>query len=253
MSDAADASTGESSRRRRRRPRLWREGRSTTRRWDLGLLSWAVCALGAGLLAERAASALFPPETAEASARAMVWVALGVPVGVAFSRSRPRGLLRLRPVDVLYGIVFGVALRAMQGAVAGIGGAPAAWPSTFSSDGSLPEAFLAEALADTIGAAMVEEFFFRGVVLVCAYVLLRERSGRVPAAIAAVALSTALFVLAHQFAAGQDHLAPIALAAVGAVTGAFVVATGRIWPAVAVHMVFNATGYALVAAGTLLS
>ncbi|WP_298871303.1 CPBP family intramembrane glutamic endopeptidase [uncultured Microbacterium sp.] len=253
MSDAADASTRGMQRRRRSRPRPWREGRSTTRRWNLELLAWAVCALGAGALAGRAASVLLPPETAEGGARAVVWVALGVPIALAFSRSRPRGLLRVRLIDVVYGIVFGVALRIVQGALAETGGVPAAWPSTFSTGGSLPESFVADALADSVVAAVTEEFFFRGVVLVCAFALVRRLSGRVPAAIAAVAFSTALFVVAHRLTSQQGGVDSIALAAVGVVTGTFVMATGRIWPAVAVHVVFNATGYALLAAGALLS
>lgn len=253
MSDAADASIGMPRRRRRRTPRPWRQGESTTRRWNLELLAWAVCGLGAGLSAGRAASALLPPETAGEGARAAVWVALGVPVVLALRRSRPRGLLRARPVDALYGIVFGVALRCLQGWLAGVGGDPVGWPSTFSADGSLPTSFAAHALSDTIAAPVVEELFFRGVVLVCTYVVLRGVSGRVGAAIAAVALSTALFVAAHQLAPDASGADPLALAAVGAVAGTFVMATGRIWPAIAVHVVFNATGYLLLAVGTLLS
>ncbi len=89
--------------------------------------------------------------------------------------------------------------------------------------------------------------------LVCAFALVRRLSGRVPAAIAAVAFSTALFVVVHRLTSQQGGVDSIALAAVGVVTGTFVMATGRIWPAVAVHVVFNATGYALLAAGALLS
>lgn len=253
MSDAADASIEVPRRRRHRTPRPWRRGESTTRRWNLELLGWAVCGLGAGVLAGRAASALLPPETAGGGARTAVWVALGVPVALAFSRSRPRGLLRARPVDALYGIVFGVALRVLQGWLEGMGGDPVVWPSTFSSDGSLPESFAAHALSDAIAAPVVEELFFRGVVMVCIYVVLRGVSGRVGAAIAAVAVSTALFVAAHQLASDTSGADPLALAAVGAVAGTFVMTTGRIWPAIAVHVVFNATGYLLLAVGTVLS
>lgn len=253
MPDATDASLDAARRRRRRTPRPWRQGESTTRRWNVELLAWAVCGLGAAVLAGRAASVLLPPETAGGGARAAVWVALGVPVALALSRSRPRGLLRARPADALYGIVFGIALRGLQGWLEGLGGDPVAWPSTFSADGSLPESFAADALSDTIAAPVVEEFFFRGVLLVCTYVLLRGMSGRVGAGVAAVAFSTALFVAAHQLVSDTSGADPLVLAAVGAVAGTFVMATGRIWPAIAVHVVFNATGYLLLAAGTLLS
>lgn len=217
------------------------------------MLAWAVCALGAGLLAGRAASALLPPETAEGGARAVVWVAMGGAVALALSRSRPRGLLRVRLVDALYGVVFGLTLRVLQGVVAGIPDGPAPWPSMFSVGGALPESFVVDALADTLVAATLEELFFRGVVLICVYVLVRRFSGRVAAGIAAVAVATALFLVAHLVSGGAAGLDPIALGAVGVVTGAFVLGTGRIWPAIAVHVVFNASGYLLLAVGTLLA
>lgn len=217
------------------------------------MLAWAVCALGAGLLAGRAASALLPPETSEAGARAVVWVAMGGAAALAFSRSRPRGLLRVRLVDPLYGVVFGLLLRGLQGVVAGIADGPVPWPSTFAADGALPQSFIADALADTFVAATLEEFFFRGVVLICVYAIVRRLSGRVAAGIAAVAGETALFVVAHLVSGSAVGLDPIALAAVGVVAGVFVLGTGRIWSAVAVHVVFNASGYLLLAVGTLLA
>lgn len=217
------------------------------------MLGWAVCALGAGVLASHAASRFLPPETAASAAQAVVWSALAAPVVVALSRSRPRGLLRLRPIDLASGIVFGVALRLAQGAVAGLDGGPAAWPTVLSTDGALPDSFVVDAVAVVIVSPVLEEFCFRGVVLVCVYVSLRRLGGRLAAGMAAVAVSTALFVAAHQVGGSASASDATALALVGLVAGAFVVVTGRIWPAVILHVVFNATGVLLLAVGTLLA
>ena len=46
--------------------------------------------------------------------------------------------------------------------------------------------------------------------------------------------------------------AAVALTLLGIATGALVVLTGRIWPAVLVHIVFNLSGVGLIVAGTLL-
>ncbi|MGN7968893.1 CPBP family glutamic-type intramembrane protease [Microbacterium sp. 22296] len=71
--------------------------------------------------------------------------------------------------------------------------------------------------------------------------------------IAAVALSTALFVVAHELTAPRDPSDLVSLTLLGVVAGSLTIGTGRIWPAMAVHVVFNASGFALLAVGTLLA
>ncbi|WP_285138127.1 CPBP family intramembrane glutamic endopeptidase [Microbacterium sp. lyk4-40-TSB-66] len=240
-------------RRGRRRRRRWREGGSSTARWDVELLGWAVCAVGVGVIGAHLAPALFPVETAAGGAQGIIWTAMAAPVALAFARSRPRGLLRFRAIDVVYGLVFGILLRLAQGAVAGIGDGDAPWPSVFSTDGGLPPGFVVDAVAGSLFTPTIEELLFRGVVLVSAYAVLRRSVGGAAAGIAAVAVSTALFVAAHELAALRDPADLVALTLLSVVAGAFTIGTGRIWPAVAVHVVFNASGFALFAAGTLLS
>lgn len=217
------------------------------------MLGWAACAVGVGVIGARVAPALFPVETAAGGAQGIIWTSMAVPVALAFLRSRPRGLLRFRVIDLVYGIVFGILVRLVQGMVAGIGDGAAPWPSTFSTDGGLPSAFAADAVAGSLVTPTLEELLFRGVVLVSAFAVLRRSVGGVAAGIAAVALSTALFVAAHELTAPRDPSDLASLALLGVVAGAFTIGTGRIWPAVAVHVVFNASGFALVAAGTLLA
>lgn len=235
----------------RRRPRRWREGGSTTARWDLEMLGWAVLALGAGALVSRAASEMLPVETRAASAQAVIWLAFAVPVVFALGRSRPRGLLVFRTVDLLYGVVFGILVRLAQGAIAGAGGEPAPWPTTFSADGALPTSFLFDAVAGTIVSSAVEEFFFRGVVLVGVYTVLRRLSGPVAAGVAAAVLSTGSFVGAHLLVAAPGSVDAPTLGILGLVASALVLGSGRLGGALFTHIVFNATGYALIAVGTL--
>lgn len=217
------------------------------------MLGGSLVCLGLGALAARTAALTLPLETRSGGAQAVVWLALAAPVLLAFRRSRPRGLLTWRAVDALYGVVFGVVVRVAQGMLDGLGGHPAAWPSTFSVGGVLPDAFLLDALAGTAVSPLVEEFFFRAVVVVCAYTTLRRLCGQIAAGVAAAALSSGLFVVAHLLVGAPGTVDVLTLTLLGGVTGAFVLGTGRIWAAVFVHVIFNATGFALVAIGTLLA
>lgn len=240
-----------SRRRRQSRNRPWREGGASTARWGADLLGGAMVATGSGALGARAASVLLPPGDAPAAAQAVIWVSFAAPIVVAWSRSRPRGLLRFRALDLLYGVVFGVILRLCQGALAEREMGPAPWPSTPSFPGSLPDGFLGDVIAGVVVAPVLEELFFRGVVLVCVYTVVRRWSGRVSGAVAATAISSALFVGAHLLAAPVPAPDVWTLTLVGIVTAALVLGTGRIGAALTTHVVFNATGFALVAVGTL--
>jgi membrane protease YdiL (CAAX protease family) len=196
---------------------------------------------------------IFPVETAAAAGRALVWLWIAAPVALAFRRSRPRGLLRLRAVDLVYGLVFGILTRVAEGVAEAAAQGSAAWPSTFSADGGLPPGFALEAVAGTVVTPTLEELLFRGVVLVSLFTVVRRRAGVLAAGVASTALSTVLFVLAHALTAPRHASELWTIALLGVIAGAFTLGTGRIWPAIALHVVFNATGYALLAAGTLLA
>ncbi|MFJ4158976.1 lysostaphin resistance A-like protein [Microbacterium testaceum] len=221
--------------------------------WNAEMLGWAVCALGLGVTGAHLVELALPVDAAGDAEQALVWLCFAVPIAVAFRRSRPLGLLRLRAMDVAYGIVFGAVVRGAQGIIGGLSGTPAPWPSTFSTDGALPSSFPTQAVTGTLVTPVLEEGFFRGVVLVCAFVLLRRFAGPAAAGVASVALSTTLFVLAHQLVGSPDAVDLATLALLGVTTGVFVLATGRLWPAVLVHVFFNATGFAMLAVGTLLA
>lgn len=211
------------------------------------MLGWSIASLGAGVLAARAAALLLPPVPASIVATAVLWASLTLPAIWAIRRSRPRGLTAFRWVDAVIGAVWGILLRIAQGAFAAAAG-QSAWPS--AADLSSP-VFIAEAAAATVIAPVVEEFFFRAVVVVGVYTIVHRLSGRVAAVVAALIVSTVLFVAAHGLVAPLAPADASSLALVGAVAGICVLATGRIWPAILVHAVYNLTGIAVVVVATL--
>lgn len=220
------------------------------RRWNADLLGWALLALGAG-----AVGGIWIGGTI---GTVVLWAALLVPVVLAYRRGVPRGLLRFRAVDLLYAVVLGGVLRVIQGWLAVTFGGAGALPSYPSLDGALPSFWWLEGvLGGTLVAPVVEEFFFRGLLLVVIFTLVRRFTGNDATGIGlggfvGLVASTALFVLTHYLSGPLSPGAAVSLALVGLVSGLLVVFTGRIWPAVLVHVVYNGTGVLLTVAGTLL-
>jgi membrane protease YdiL (CAAX protease family) len=244
----ADTATPERAVSRRRRP--WWRGGSSVRRWRSDVLGWAALGLGAGLLLAAWLGGLV--------GTALLWVGMLVPVVFAFRRGVPRGLLRIRAVDLLYGLVLAGILRIIQGwSAIGFGGS-GALPSYPTLDGALPPLWWAEDLiGGVLVAPVVEEFFFRGLLLVALFTVVRRFAGRDRASIGiagfvAIVTSAGLFVLTHQLVSTLTPDAAVSLALLGVTGGLLVVFTGRIWPAVLLHVFYNGTGMLLVLAGTVL-
>jgi uncharacterized protein len=250
--DTPAASPRPRSRRPRRR-RDWWEGGSSVRRWGWELFGWAILSLGAGVLAASAVQTLVGGAVGAVLGSVVLWAAFAVPVVLALVRSRPRGLLRLRPVDLLYAVVLGVVLRLVQGWLEQAAGGSGAWPVYPGIGGQLPPGWFYDAVVATVVVAPVlEEAFFRGVVLVAVYSAVRRMAGRPLAAAVATLVSTALFVMAHALLAPLSWDAVVSLSLLAVVNSVLVLATGRIWAAVLVHVVYNASWVALATAGTLL-
>jgi hypothetical protein len=184
----------------------------------------------------------------------VLWVAFGGVATYALVRSRPVGLLSFRAVDLLFAAGLALALRIVQGWVEAAEYGSAAFPSMPLVDGRpSPEWVLTDVVGAVVIAPVVEEFFFRAVILVTVYGLLRRRFGELAAGVAGVLASTGLFVLTHALLRDMDLTAAISVLLLGLVCGALVVLTGRIWGAVLLHIGFNATYLALVAAHAVLS
>lgn len=94
-------------------------------------------------------------------------------------------------------------------------------------------AFLGLILSVAVGAPIVEELFFRGL-------LLRSLQRRVPAW-AAVIMSSVAFGIAHGSALPVDAvlLVMVSLTAFGAILAVLAIRTGRLGPSIVTHAVFN--------------
>lgn len=239
---------------RRGRPRRtdWRLGGRTVRRWREMLVAWSLLSLGVGVTAGYGIQTLWPTASwAPLASTLVLWGSMLAPVVYAFARSRPIGLLRLRPVDLLFGLALGVFLRLFQGWVAQMSGAGAVFPSYITLDGTLPTTWwLSDAIPAAIVAPVIEEFFFRAVILVALYTALRRGFGHLTAGLAAFLVSTALFIVVHSINGAITTDAVVAIGALGATCALLVLLTGRIWPAVLVHIVYNTTGLILGLVGT---
>ncbi|KRA25707.1 hypothetical protein ASD65_15710 [Microbacterium sp. Root61] len=245
----APPSTGGS---RKRTPRDdWRLGGRSVLPWREWLIAGALLSLGIGILLGTVADWLWDSPWAAVSATVIVWIGMLVPVVWALSRSRPIGLLRFRAIDLLYGVVLGGLLRVVQGWMEPLVGGTGALPSFGVVDGQLSsQTWLVEVLGGVAVAPVLEEFFFRGVILVALYSVLRRPVGKTVAGVVATVVSTGLFVLLHGVLLQQSTDQVIALAALGLVCGALVLLTGRIWGAVLVHLTFNAIFLLLALVGT---
>lgn len=238
-------------RRSGRSTRTWLDGSRTARAWNAEVLGWAAIFVGAGALGSLLIRQLMPTALGAILAMLALWVGFLAPVVIAFVRARPRGLLRFHPVDLLYGLVLGVALRIVQGWLAVAAGGSAAFPQYTTINGSLPDTWWVTDFANPVLISpALEELLFRGVVLVAVYRIARR--GIDGAALAIVA-STAAFVGVHALDGIPTWEEPVTLALVGITCALIVLLTGRIWGAILVHLTFNTAIVILALAGTLLA
>ncbi|MDZ8201345.1 CPBP family intramembrane glutamic endopeptidase [Microbacterium sp. SSW1-59] len=238
--------------RRRSRRTDWRLGGRTVRRWREWVLAVALGGLGMGVLAATAVTVLWPGMSSAATV--LLWAGMVGPVVFAFTRSRPAGLLRVRAIDVLFGLTLGVMLRLVQGWLEAASGGGADFPAFERIGGRLPDGWVfADVVAPVIIAPAVEEFFFRAVVLVALYTVLRRPCGAVVAGVAAVLFSSGLFVLVHGLIGDLALDQVVSVGLLGLVCGTLVLLTGRIWAAILTHAAFNGAWVALALVGTALS
>lgn len=174
-----------------------------------------------------------------------LWIGL---VGAVVYSARRKGSgsvredfgLDARPVDLAIGGVAGVAAQVVLiPAVALLlrpllGEPDVSGPVENLVESAEGAAVVGLFLLIALGAPIVEELFFRGLVLRS----LRRRAG----AVAAVVGSSVLFGLAHPQDLPGDALAllMISLAALAVLFAVLVIRTGRLGPAMVAHAVFNA-------------
>ncbi|MEV8358182.1 CPBP family glutamic-type intramembrane protease [Microbacterium sp. NPDC076895] len=209
--------------------------------------------LGAGILLATLAERLVGGTLGSALSLAALWGGMLAAIILAFVRSRPRMLLRLHPFDLLYGIVLGVLLRFTQGWLEIAGTGTAAWPTAGTLDGSLPASFWFDGvLAPVVIAPLLEEFFFRAVLLVAIFTAIRRMTdSRSWAGFTAIVVTALLFVGLHLVFDTYTWWSVVAVGLVGLVCASLVVATSRIWGAVITHIVFNGILVGMLVVGTV--
>lgn len=164
--------------------------------------------------------------------------------------------LRIRWVDLAIGLGLAVALKIGDLEVyrfaVGVLGLPNAPTSNASLPHSLVWALIYGIGIATLGAPLVEELFFRGLVLraVRNFVIQRGKDGELTtrrATTASVLLSAAVFATAHLYEARNLTMLfvlGVSIFLFGLVTGAIATRTGRLGPSLVTHAITN--GFAVV-------
>ncbi|WP_022873472.1 CPBP family intramembrane glutamic endopeptidase [Nesterenkonia alba] len=232
--------------------RTWLEGSGTARAWNSTVLAYAAFTVGAAVVASVILRNHVSAPEGPILASLVLYLGMAIPVVIALRRSRPRGLLRFRWTDLIWGLGLGLLLRMIQGWLEVAAGSPGGLPSYPTLDGALFGAtwLLTGLLMPVLLAPVVEEFLFRGVVLVTVY---RTARRGLEAGILAITASAGTFVALHAVNGITRWDEPTYLFLVGVTCGALVLFTGRIWGAVLVHMTFNGIWVLLALAGTALS
>lgn len=215
------------------------------------MVAVALLASGTSIFAANAASRI-PSVWAPAASLAALWVGLLTAVAYSSMRARPAGLLRFRWIDILWGVAAGLAFRAVQG----WGSAANAMPFPAAPDGARMlelQWWMTEILPAALIGPVIEEFFFRAVILVAMYQMFRRSLGYGAASATAILASAGGFVLLHTLLAPLNLSDALQLFILGAGTAVIVLLTGRIWAAVIAHIVYNVTFLGLMIVGTALS
>lgn len=236
--------------RRRRSAKDWRSDEVFSDNWASTAVVIALVGIGAGVLGQGALLYLFP--AVPAASTAILWSVLVATTLTVFSRGTPSGLMRFRGRDLLWGTGGGLLLRLLQGWVSRADESP--FPSIESASGApAPSWWLSDVLPAGIVGPFVEEFYFRAVLLVAIYLVLRRKLGSPIAGTTALVLSVGAFVLLHGLRGGLVLAEGLMLFAVGSAGALLVLSTGRLWGAVLLHVLYNISYLALVFVGTTLA
>lgn len=232
----------------------WRLGGQSVALWRARTLSIAMSAMVAGILGSAALTMFVSAAWVPVAASVLMWAGMFTGILWALTRSRPTGLLRFSSTDIIFGVALGIALRMCQGWLELAGGGSGALPAYPAAGGRLPTGFVfTELVGVVVIAPVLEEHFFRGVVLVCLYTILRRAAGKVTAGIAAGIGSAGLFVLVRALTMPYTIDQLVALGLLGIVCSALLLLTGRIWGAVLTHAVYSGSFVLLALAGTYLT
>ncbi len=180
-----------------------------------------------------------------------LWAGLLGAVVWAFVRARPAGILTFRPTDLVWGLGVGLGLRLVQGLLSDANSAP--FPASASFFGLLSVGNAGDIFAAGFAGPVIEEFFFRAVLLVALYQLFRRSLGHVAAGVTATLASAGAFICLHAAFGALSLSDGLQLFLVGVACSGLVIMTGRIWGAVLAHIVYNFSFVLLGVLGTALT
>jgi uncharacterized protein len=226
----------------------WEPGSTSLRGWRWAALIWAAATTIVALGLAFALAQIVGGELGRTIGWAVYAVSGAAVAAVFLLRSAPRGLFRLRAVDVVFGIVAGMILPFAAGAWTSSAGV---WPAL----GALSPRWLVFGVAVPVVAAALAQLFANAFLLVAVYsVLRRTGTSRMWARVAAGAAGAVALIAPALLLAGDLSRQPLALPlALAVVSAATVVVSGRIWGAVLLAVVFQLLWVALSLAGTVLA
>ncbi|MDM4761509.1 hypothetical protein QT381_00610 [Galbitalea sp. SE-J8] len=227
----------------------WRPGSSSLRGWHWQRLVTALVALVAAAVLGLVIGALVGGEFGWSLASAAVTAVVGLVAVVLLRRSAPRGVLAVTGRDICWGLLLGVALPFVGGALVVAAGQADPWPAY----DALSPRWLIVGIALPIGVALLQQVFLDGALLVAVFAVVRRWGAWAwLAKTAAVLLSTAASVGLALFASAGVLRMPVLLVVVlGLGSAALVVVTSRLWGAVVLGVVFTGVWVLLSVAGAL--
>lgn len=214
------------------------------------MLAAVLLGIGLGLLASGAVALARLPWNGLLSLVAL-WTGLGSAIAYALWRSRPAGLFAFKLQDVLWGIGCGLLLRIAQGWLSNANESP--FPSAPSAYGQTTDWWWTQALPGGMVGPLVEEMFFRCVLLVAIYQFFRRRIGSDLSGLVAIVASGTLFVGLHAAFLPLTTTDVVGLSALALTCGLLVMLTGRIWGAVLAHVTYNVVFLTVTFVGTTLA
>lgn len=180
-----------------------------------------------------------------------LWAAMLVAVVYSLAVLRAHGLFRMRFEDVILGVGGAVLLRLLGGVAGGANDAP--FPTMTGLAEFSPSWFLQVALPPALVGPIVEELFFRAVLVVALYQLLAPRVGRILAGAASSLVSAGTFVLLHVVFTPFAVDGSLQLLALGLACSILVLCTGRIAAALLLHVAYNTMFLMLAVVGAVLA
>ncbi len=228
----------------------WRTGVSPSSRSSMKALVAVFVGGGVGVLVAAAAATLADGDPGVWSTAAL-WVGMAAAVVHSLFVLRARGLFKLQPADLVWGLGGAILLRLLAGVISSADSHP--FPTVDSAITPLSSWALREVLPAGLIGPVVEELFFRAVLVVATYRLLRLYLGSPSAGAVSTVASAGAFVLLHAAFTPLVLADSLQLFALGIACSLLVLLTGRVWGALLLHVTYNGSFLLLAFVGSVLT